>query len=780
MSKAMYPAVLALLLAGSAGAAAQEPDSLSWPRYRLAPDGSQITIYQPQVDSWQYYVQLDYRVAVEIHQPGAPSDIPGILHLTSQTDTDLGSGTVVLFNTRIVSVTFPGSDTATAEALTGMLTELAPTAPMTMWINQLLAYETKITPPPPVDSANPPRVTKALAVIPTPPVIFHSSTPAILVMYDGKPVWGPIQGTDLLFAINTNWNVLHEKNSTLYYLLNDTTWFQSPAATGPWQPAAMPLPRSFWAIPAQPIWEPVLKNLPGIGISQDQMPRVFSSIQPAEIILTQGPPDLEHIPATNLWYVANTESDLFRYQGDNDWYFLVTGRWFRSASLDGPWTYAGNDLPSDFANIPPDSPRGNVLVSVPGTPQAIAAIHAAQIPQKAVVNRDSVTVQVSYDGTPVFQPISGTTMYYATNTSYEVVQVGAQYYACYNGIWFVASSAGGPWVAASSVPQVIYTIPPSSPVYNVTYVQVYSSTPTTVTYGYTSGYTGMFVMGVAVGAAVVYGTGYHYPPYYYYPPHYAYPVYHPYPTTYGSAAYYNTATGSYTRSATASGPYGSAAASSSYNPSTGTYSRSASAANAYGAGTASESYNPRTGASSASYEKTNGYQSWGQSAVSEGNSWAKSSNYSDAQGSAKGYSTSAGGYGATATNSATGNSATAVHTANNNTYAAADGNVYKSNGSGSGSSWSSYQNGSWQSTDDKSGGASSASSASQSAAGGGGDHPSSSGASSASHPSGGGQAPAGLSQDQAARSGGGGGGGWGGGGGGWGGGGGGGGGGHRR
>ncbi len=758
MSKAMYPAVLALLLAGSARAAAQEPDSLTWPRYRLAPDGSQITIYQPQVDSWQYYVQLDYRVAVEIHQPGAPADVPAILRLSSQTDTDLGTGMVVLFNTKILSVSFPGSDTATAQALTGMLTELAPTGPMTMWINQLLAYETRITPPPPVDSANPPGVTKALAVIPTPPVIFHSSNPAILVMYDGKPVWGPIQGTNLLFAINTNWNVLHPQDGSLYYLLNDSTWFQAPAATGPWQPASQPVPRSFYAIPDQPVWQPVLKDLPGKTLTQAQMPRVFSSLQPAELILINGHADLVPISETNLWYVANTESDLFKYRGDDNWYFLVTGRWFRSASLDGPWTYAGNDLPSDFANIPPDSPRGNVLVSVPGTPQAKAAIHAAQVPQKAVVYRDSVTVDVNYDGTAVFQPITGTTMYYATNTTYEVILADGQYYACYNGIWFVAPTSSGPWVAASSVPQMIYTIPPSSPVYNVTYVQVYNSTPTTVTYGYTSGYSGMFVMGVAVGAAVVYGTGYHYPPYYYYPPHYAYPVYHPYPTTYGSAAYYNTATGTYTHSATASGPYGSAAASSSYNPSTGTYSRSASAAGEYGAGTASESYNPQTGASSASYEKTNGYQSWGQSAVSEGNSWAKSSNYSDAQGSAEGYSTSAGGYGATTTNSATGNSASAVHTANNNTYAAADGNVYKSTPSGT----KEYSNGSWQSTDDKSGASGTASqsadhpsstSASQSET----DHPSSSsGASSASHPSGGGQ----TSEDQAARSGG----GWGGGG----------------
>jgi hypothetical protein len=39
------------------------------------------------------------------------------------------------------------------------------------------------------------------------------------------------------------------------------------------------------------------------------------------------------------------------------------------------------------------------------------------------------------------------------------------------------------------VPAVIYTIPPTSPVYYVTYVKVYGASPATVTFGYISGYT---------------------------------------------------------------------------------------------------------------------------------------------------------------------------------------------------------------------------------------------------------------------------------------------------
>jgi hypothetical protein len=99
-------------------------------------------------------------------------------------------------------------------------------------------------------------------------------------------------------------------------------------------------------------------------------------------------------------------------------------------------------------------------------------------------------------------------------------------------MWFMSPNAQGPWTTANSVAQVIYTIPPSSPVYNVTYVSQTTTLSGSVEYSRTAGYLGAFVIGVAVVAVVVNGTGYYYPPYVYYPP-YAYPVYRPYPMPYG-------------------------------------------------------------------------------------------------------------------------------------------------------------------------------------------------------------------------------------------------------
>lgn len=83
------------------------------------------------------------------------------------------------------------------------------------------------------------------------------------------------------------------------------------------------------------------------------------------------------------------------------------------------------------------------------------------------------------------------------------------WYACQDGVWYDSMSANGPWTVATSVPSVIYTIPVSSPLYYVTYVQVYGSSPGEVYEGYTPGY---FGTEVADDDTVVYGTGYDYTP----------------------------------------------------------------------------------------------------------------------------------------------------------------------------------------------------------------------------------------------------------------------------
>lgn len=235
-------------------------------------------------------------------------------------------------------------------------------------------------------------------------------------------------------------------------------------------------------------------------------------MSPAELLLSQGQPELVPVPGTGLLYVQNSGSDIFMDTSNQTYYILAAGRWFSSSSLqNGSWSYvAGSGLPADFAKIPPYSPKASVLVSVPGTPQAKEALIANQIPQTATITRSAAQLQVSYYGAPNFQPIQDTNLTYAVNTTTPVINVpGNTYYAVNNGVWFMSGNAIGPWTVATSVPPAIYTIPPSCPIHYVTYSYVYGSTPAAVYVGYTPGYYGTVVSSDNV---VVYGTGWNYPP----------------------------------------------------------------------------------------------------------------------------------------------------------------------------------------------------------------------------------------------------------------------------
>ena len=167
---------------------------------------------------------------------------------------------------------------------------------------------------------------------------------------------------------------------------------------------------------------------------------------------------------------------------------------------------------------------------------------------------------------------------------------GDRYFLLQDGVWFVADSPNGPWQLAREVPEEIYQIPPSSPLYNATYVRVYETEPDAVWYGYTMGY----LYGFLAWGTYVYGTGWAYPPYWYSWPGYGYPIYYPRPVTWGIGAYYNPIRGVYGRYGYAYGPYRGIAAARTWNPRTGTYARGGAAWGPRGIGGFVAAYNPRT------------------------------------------------------------------------------------------------------------------------------------------------------------------------------------------
>lgn len=650
----------------------------TWPKV-FDRDGAHVILYQPQVKSWRGYRSLIADTAISVQQADA-KPILGVISWHADTITDVNSHIVLIRNIEVISSRFPSLDATQEAAMQQRVRQVYPTMTFTTSLDRMIAS---------VEKANAP--VQTMTANTQPPRIFVSTSPAILLLVEGKPVLAPVPGTTLQYVVNTNWDLFFDNSD--YFLLDGKTWLKSKDLAGPWVATAK-LPIDFAKIPKGQNWDTVVKVVPPPPVPS-VAPKVFYTDKPSELLLFNGAPAYTKIPGTALQYATNSQSNVFLHTPDNLVYILLSGRWFRGSSMQGPWTFASNELPADFSHLPKKQSYSVVLASVPGTQEASDAVLLAQVPTTAIVNRAQAEAQVkvAYAGEPQFIPIESTTMFYAVNTRYKIIRVENLYYLCFQGIWFVGATPNGPWKTADSVPAVIYTIPPSSPVYNVTYVVVSNPTPTTVEMSYSAGYMGMFVMGMAVGATIVYGTGYYYPPYVYWGPH---PIYYPYPYTYGCAAVYNPYTGFYAVGRSVYGPYGSAGSAAWYNPATGMYGHAYTSQNVYGGHTYASGYNPWTGTSWATSQGHNQYSSWGSTVVNNGSNWAEAQHYSNANGTTGSFQTSKGSAGA-GFSGANGNSGFVAKDANNNNvYAGADGNVYKKDSNGN---WSKWDNGSWAPVD---------------------------------------------------------------------------------
>jgi hypothetical protein len=489
-----------------------------WPREIVAPEAI-IVIYQPQLESFKED-RLTARSAMSVTKKGTTEPVFGAVWFEARVATDRDSRLVTILDVNVTKVKFPHTpDPAKVEKLSNLVKKEMHKKDMTISLDRLLTMLELVE--------KEKRVAEDFKT--SPPKIIFVTHPAVLVSIDGDPELLKIENSTLMRVVNSPFFIVFKSATKTYYLKGGDKWFAARDVMGPWDYAPDP-PPSVVAI--------AKREFSGQDESTTQkrderMPQMIVVTKPAELITTDGKPKFKSISGTDLLYMSNTESDMFMEISTQKYFVLLSGRWFTSASLTGSWSYVPVDkLPADFAKIPSGSAKGHVLASVAGTEQAKEAVLDNYIPQTAAIKREEVKIVVEYDGAPKFKKIESTDIYYAINTSHSVVRVGNMYYLCHEAVWYAASNPFGPWAVSVSVPQVIYTIPPSYPVYNVTYVHVYSYTPTVVYVGYYPGYVGSYVY----GGTVVYGTGYVYPAWHG-------TVYYARPVTWGYSVHYNSYAG---------------------------------------------------------------------------------------------------------------------------------------------------------------------------------------------------------------------------------------------
>jgi len=450
-------------------------------------------MHLPQVERWTSN-SFQARAVVAVKPASTKKESLGVIWFEAYGRVNHSNRLVTLDNMEITKGRFPDSTDNGSSAL-ALVRQLFPGGARTVSLDYLITA---------LGFAHAEARQGAQGLKHTPPEIIWATNRTALVLVDGEPVFRPVADSTLERVINTPALMVRDKSANKFYLLSASSqWFSASSLNGPWSLVQNP-PPEVAALSGS------AANSPAASANTSP-PRVTVRTKPAELVMSDSLPDFKPVRGTALQYAADSDSQLFFHTKDREAYLLLSGRWFKASSLNGPWTYvAPRDLPDDFRKIPPGSPQAVVLASVPDTPQAELALVANSAPTTATVNRRTAKIELKYDGEPKFKPIEGTKMSYAVNAQLPVIQLGEKYYAVDSGVWFVASSATGPWEVATEVPEEIYGIPPSSPVYYATFARVYDSDDENVEVGYTAGYTGAY----EDDGTMVYGTGYDYEPYY--------------------------------------------------------------------------------------------------------------------------------------------------------------------------------------------------------------------------------------------------------------------------
>src|SRR5262245_15578929 len=312
-----------LLASPIEGAAAQsttgsnQSGDSSWPREKFS-NGTKLIVYQPQVDDWQNFQDLSWRMAISL-TPKSGKTVIGVVEMKGNTSIDNVSKLVLISNPQVTGTYFPSVEQATKEKMEQLFKSFVPST-FEISLHNLIASTPKKEAPAGVQLNN------------DPPKIFVGYRPSILLSVNGDPVLSAVPNTNLQFVANTEWPLFLDESPSTYYLAVGQQWLTASKLDGQWS-ATKKLPPEMSKVPQDKQWSALKKFIPPPANTKGVTPDVFYSDKPAEIILFDGQPAYAQIPNTQLEYATNTSSVVFQYKPTNHFYYLTAGRWFSAADL---------------------------------------------------------------------------------------------------------------------------------------------------------------------------------------------------------------------------------------------------------------------------------------------------------------------------------------------------------------------------------------------------------------------------------------------------------------
>src|SRR5262245_43080794 len=271
-----------------------------WPR-KFVSGGTTISLYQPQLQKWQDN-QLSAMAAMEVQTANSKTPSYGVVWFDARTEIDKVNREVTLLDFNFRKSNFPTAANNGQEYVDILKQQLPNNS--TMSLDQLEAdlnlTDAKIE-------------TQEVPLQNDPPQIFFSTSPAVLVLIDGEPNVRPVGKFKLQRVINTRTLILFDPSKKIYYLQLMDGWMESPSVTGGWL-VSKKAPKDADKIQAELLKNKVITPLHvpdanGNSSLKNGVPVIYVSTTQAELLQSQGQPDLVPIPGTQLLYVKNSSDD---------------------------------------------------------------------------------------------------------------------------------------------------------------------------------------------------------------------------------------------------------------------------------------------------------------------------------------------------------------------------------------------------------------------------------------------------------------------------------------
>jgi hypothetical protein len=266
-----------------------------WPLV-LVSGGVTNTLYQPQLDSWDYST-LTAHSAIAVQPAGEQQPTFGVIDVSAKTFVDRAERMVFFEELQITKANFPSAP-GQADAWAANLRTLLPQQFRSMALDRIEAS---------LAILEARQKAEGLSLRNDPPVIIFSAQPAMVVPIDGPPVYRPTVESDVERVCITRALLLRHKREKFYLHLFDG-YVEASDLGGPWTRVRR-VYRAITKAEKQAVEAKQVDLLAGQenpdtqkkpSLKSTPVPVLYLTTTPTELIVTDGAPLWVPIPGTQF------------------------------------------------------------------------------------------------------------------------------------------------------------------------------------------------------------------------------------------------------------------------------------------------------------------------------------------------------------------------------------------------------------------------------------------------------------------------------------------------